>query len=66
LNALQALEEVKVREVAIVELQKRISEGEGRLKQQQVRAPPVAHTRGQMQATDGPLLSLVVGRLHVA
>ncbi len=32
---LQALQEVKGREVAIVEMQKRIAEGEGRLKQQQ-------------------------------
>jgi hypothetical protein len=32
---LQALEEVKLREVALVELQKRLGDGEGRLKQQQ-------------------------------
>ena len=32
----QALEDVKARETAIVELQKRVSDGEGRLKQQQV------------------------------
>lgn len=31
----QALEEVKLREVALVELQKRLGDGEGRLKQQQ-------------------------------
>jgi hypothetical protein len=31
----QALEEVKLREVALVELQKRLGGGEGRLKQQQ-------------------------------
>jgi hypothetical protein len=32
---MQALEEVKMREMAIIDLQKRITEGEGRLKQQQ-------------------------------
>lgn len=32
---MQALDEVKVREVALVEQQKRISDGEARLKQQQ-------------------------------
>jgi hypothetical protein len=31
----QALEEVKLREMAIIDLQKRISEGESKLKQQQ-------------------------------
>lgn len=35
LGAVQALEEVKLREVALVELQKRLGDGEGRLKQQQ-------------------------------
>lgn len=33
---LQALDEVRAREVAIVELQKRVADGEARLKQQQV------------------------------
>jgi hypothetical protein len=32
---MQALEEVKLREMAIIDLQKRISEGESKLKQQQ-------------------------------
>ena len=35
LSTEQALEEVKLREMAIIDLQKRITEGEGRLKQQQ-------------------------------
>ncbi len=34
---LQAMEEVKLREMNIVELQKKIAEGEAKLKQQQVR-----------------------------
>lgn len=46
----QALEEVRAREVAIVELQKRVADGEARLKQQQVRtrsrpAASIPHAR---------------------
>ncbi|KIZ06593.1 Coiled-coil domain-containing protein [Monoraphidium neglectum] len=53
----RALEEVKVREVAIVELQKRISEGEGRLKQQQalyeaVRADRNLYSKTLIEAQD--------------
>ncbi|KAI8476303.1 MAG: flagellar associated protein [Monoraphidium minutum] len=53
----QALEEVKVREVAIVELQKRIGEGEGRLKQQQalyeaVRADRNLYSKTLIEAQD--------------
>ncbi|GBF96803.1 flagellar associated protein [Raphidocelis subcapitata] len=52
-----ALEEVRVREVAIVELQKRIAEGEGRLKQQQalyeaVRADRNLYSKTLIEAQD--------------
>lgn len=55
---LQALDEVKVREVALVELQKRIGEGEGRLKQQQalyeaVRADRNMYSKSLIEAQVG-------------
>ncbi|GAX75026.1 hypothetical protein CEUSTIGMA_g2472.t1 [Chlamydomonas eustigma] len=54
---MQALEEVKLREMAIIDLQKRISEGEGRLKQQQnlyeaVRADRNLYSKNLIEAQD--------------
>ena len=55
---LQALEEVKIREMAIIDLQKRIAEGEGRLKQQQnlyeaVRADRNLYSKNLIEAQAG-------------
>lgn len=54
---LQALEEVKLREVALVELQKRLGDDEGRLKQQQalyeaVRADRNMYSKSLIEAQD--------------
>lgn len=54
---LQALEEVKLREMAIIDLQKRISEGENKLKQQQnlyeaVRADRNLYSKNLIEAQD--------------
>eukprot|EP00882_Tetradesmus_deserticola_P025453 GHRQ01027960.1.p1 GENE.GHRQ01027960.1~~GHRQ01027960.1.p1 ORF type:complete len:300 (+),score=169.76 GHRQ01027960.1:498-1397(+) len=54
---MQALDEVKVREVALVELQKRIGDGDGRLKQQQalyeaVRADRNMYSKSLIEAQD--------------
>uniref|UniRef100_A0A383VEV0 Cilia- and flagella-associated protein 58 central coiled coil domain-containing protein n=1 Tax=Tetradesmus obliquus TaxID=3088 RepID=A0A383VEV0_TETOB len=54
---MQALNEVKVREVALVELQKRITDGDGRLKQQQalyeaVRADRNMYSKSLIEAQD--------------
>ena len=54
---MQALEEVKLREMAIIDLQKRISEGEGKLKQQQnlyeaVRADRNLYSKNLIEAQD--------------
>ncbi|KAG2452279.1 hypothetical protein HYH02_003303 [Chlamydomonas schloesseri] len=54
---MQALEEVKLREMAIIDLQKRIGEGEGKLKQQQnlyeaVRADRNLYSKNLIEAQD--------------
>ncbi|KAL6745341.1 hypothetical protein V8C86DRAFT_2981251 [Haematococcus lacustris] len=54
---MQALEEVKLREMAIIDLQKRINEGEGKLKQQQnlyeaVRADRNLYSKNLIEAQD--------------
>ena len=54
---LQALEEVKIREMAIIDLQKRISEGETKLKQQQnlyeaVRADRNLYSKNLIESQD--------------
>ncbi len=59
----QALEEVKLREMAIIDLQKRISEGEGRLKQQQnlyeaVRADRNLYSKNLIEAQVSPFPDL--------
>ena len=53
----QALEEVKLREMAIIDLQKRIAEGESKLKQQQnlyeaVRADRNLYSKNLIEAQD--------------
>jgi hypothetical protein len=54
---LQALEEVKLREMAIIDLQKRITEGETKLKQQQnlyeaVRADRNLYSKNLIESQD--------------
>ncbi|MEW5300885.1 MAG: hypothetical protein WDW36_003781 [Sanguina aurantia] len=54
---MQALEEVKLREMSIIDLQKRINEGEGKLKQQQnlyeaVRADRNLYSKNLIEAQD--------------
>lgn len=56
-DAQQALEEVKLREMAIIDLQKRIMEGEAKLKQQQnlyeaVRADRNLYSKNLIEAQD--------------
>ena len=48
----QALEEVKVREMSIIQLQKRIAEGETKLKQQQVTTPGTSPSPGPSPGPD--------------
>lgn len=60
---MQALEEVKMREMAIIDLQKRITEGEGRLKQQQnlyeaVRADRNLYSKNLIEAQVCTILGL--------
>ena len=59
---MQALEEVKLREVALVELQKRLGDGEGRLKQQQALYEAVRADRNMYSKS---LIEAQVGAQHV-